>query len=278
MHELLQVHNDGENWKRKHKELTTKFNNLWDEEREELGDLPKECATIMKSYLRKYADDDQRYRVIDSEMDEVIELPNGLRINIIIDLIVEDLIEGGLWIRDYKFRKNLSEADDMMLDPQLTTYFWGAEKMGYKPLRGAEYDEVRTKPPTVPAFLKSGNLSRAKNIDTDVYTYMREIIAHGLDPRDYTETLQLIAVREKDRFFRRTQLPKDPPVVKTMTKELVQTAIEIEQAETTGRYPRTFDASCKWGCAYKNICIAQLHGADIDSMIKMGFEVSKRGD
>lgn len=278
MHELLQAFYEGEDWKSKHLELTARFNSLWEEEREELGDLPKECLAIMRSYLRHYKADSERYRVIDCEMDEIITLPNGLRLQIIIDLIVEDIIDGGLWIWDHKFRERLAEVDDMLLDPQLTLYFWGVERLGYTPLRGAMYNEVRTKPPAVPQLLKSGGLTKRMNIDTDVFTYMREIRRHELDADDYSDILQVIAHKQKDKFFRRTKLPKDPPVLKTMMTELVDTAREIQGAERTATFPRTFDSSCKWGCEYKNLCLAQLHGADISSMIKMDYEVSKRGD
>lgn len=275
-HALLQAHYEGKSWKRVHKELTIEFNNLWDEIREDLGDLPSECLRIMRGYLRQYPNDMDRYRVIDAEMDETVELPNGLKLQVIIDLILEDLIDGGLCFWDHKFRGKLGDPEDMMLDPQLTLYFWGLEKMGYCDMRYGLYNEVRTKVPTVPKQLKAGGLSKAKNIDTDHYTFMREIKRLDLDPRDYDEILTHIATNEETRFFRRTPIPKDPPVVRTAMKELVDTAIEIQRAEKEMRYPRSFDSSCRWGCEYKDLCIAELHGADIHSIVRSNFEVSKR--
>lgn len=276
MHSLLQTYYEGNNWKLTHEKLTETFNNLWEEHREELGTLPQDCSNIMRGYLRNYPDDFDRYTVIDSEMDEVITLPNGLRLNIIVDLIVEDRLEGGLWVWDHKFRSKLGDPDDMLLDPQLTLYYWGLERMGYTNIRGALYNEVRTKVPTIPKLLARGGLSTAKNIDTDLYTYMREIRRYDLDPRDYDDILKHIATNEEMRFFRRTPIPKDPPVLKTTLKEAVDTAIEIQRAERQHRFPRSFDASCRWGCEYKNLCIVQLHGGDISSMVKISYEVSKR--
>jgi hypothetical protein len=271
LHELLMVHNDGEDWKQRHRELTKQFENLWEEEREELGNLPGECARIMAAYLRTYKSDEQRYRVIDSELNEIVTLPNGLDLNVVVDVILEDT-GGGIWLRDYKTRANFTRTENMMLDPQLTLYFWAMEHMGYKPIRGAEYDEIRTKAPTRPALLKSGGLSKAKSIDTDVYTYMVEIKRYGLDPNDYADILQHIATNQRDRFFRRTPIPKDPPVVKTTMREAVQTAQEIQLAERKQRFPRTFDNSCTWGCSYRDLCIAQLYGGDIEPMIRLQFE------
>lgn len=278
LHELLMVHHDGEDWRVRHEQLTTSFNNLWEEEREELGDLPGECRRIMRAYLRTYRLDQERYRVVDTELDEIITLPNGLRLQIIVDIVLEDLIDGGLWIKDYKTRKTFADPQAIMMDPQLTLYYWGMEHMGYSPLRGSIVDEIRTKPPTIPELLKAGHLTRRKNIDTDVYTYMSEIRKHDFDPTDYTEILTHIATNQKDRFFRRTHVPKDPPVIRTALKEAVDTAQEIQAAEKNNRFPRAFENSCLHFCDYKDLCLVELYGGDPESMIKMNFVRSQRGD
>lgn len=271
LHALLQAYYNGEDWKEKHKELTKVFYNLFEEERVDLGDMPKDCLRIMRAYLRYYRDDFDRYVVVDTELDETVTLPSGLKMRIIVDLVLEDKRSGLLFAWDHKSRENLESVDNMLIDPQLTRYYYGLERLGYTPLGGVGYNELRTKPPTVPAVLKRGGLSKAKNIDTDVYTYMKAIRDHDLNPADYSETLQLIATRQKDKFFKRTILPKDPPILKMMMKETRQTAAEIVSAERQDRFPRTHDKSCKWMCQFKNICLAELHGADYSPIVKMDF-------
>jgi PD-(D/E)XK nuclease superfamily len=278
VHELLMVHADGEDWRERHKVLTQQFNNLFEEEREELGDLPTECGRIMRAYLRTYKSDEQRYQVIDTEMDEIITLPNGLKLQIIIDVIVEDLIDGGLWIRDYKTRRSFHDPATIMRDPQLTLYYWGVEHMGYRPLRGAIVDEIRTKAPAIPERLQSGGLTRRKNIDTDVHTYATEIRRFGLDIEDYRDHLLHIAKSQHDRFFRRTSMPKDPPVIRTTMREAVETAQAIQNAERTMRFPRSADFTCEHSCEYKDLCLVELYGGDGSSLIKMNFEVNRRGN
>src|SRR5947209_8165563 len=57
MHDLLMTHADGEDWRERHIELTKEFENLWEEEREDLGDMPNDCGRLMRAYLRTYKDD-----------------------------------------------------------------------------------------------------------------------------------------------------------------------------------------------------------------------------
>lgn len=275
MHKLLQTWYEGKSWKKAHKQLTREFNNLPEEIREELGNLPEECKRLMKTYIRQYPDDFRRYRLVDCEMDEIVTLPNGLKLQIIIDLILEDTYEGGLWVWDHKFRKKLAQPEDQLMDPQLTLYYGGLEILGYENVRGTLYNEMCVVAPNIPHLNKDGKLSKQK-IATDYRTYMEEIKRQGLDPNDYQEILTHLATNEENRYFRRTPIPKDPPVVRAALQDLVQTAQEIQVAEQKNRFPRTVEKSCQWYCDFKNICVAEMHGADIQSIIKADFVVAER--
>lgn len=275
IHDLLQHHYDGEDWRARHVELTDEFNRLFEEEREDLGDLPGECLRIMRSYLRHWKAEDKRWHVVDSEMNETITLPNGVDFNFIIDLVVEE--DGGLWIVDHKTVKSFMDADFMLIDAQLARYHYALEQLGgYTPLRGIIFNELRTKPPTIPKSLKSGGLSQAKNIDTDVATYLQAIRRHGLDPEDYRDTLLRLARTKENDFFRRTRLPKDRPLTRQLMRELGWTAQEIIDAERRQHFPRTPDKSCTWMCDFSDICIVELFGGDPSHIIKSNFEVVKK--
>lgn len=270
VHDLLMTRADGENWKRRHKVLKARFDNLFEEEKEDLGDLPAEAYRLMRSYLRTYEKEDRDHRVIDTEMDEIITLPSGHEFNFIIDEIYED--SEGLWLRDHKTVSKFMPKDFMLLDAQLTRYFYCAEKMGYTPLMGVEFNEIRTKAPSIPHRNKDGFLSQAQKIDTDYWTYLAEIKKLGQDPKIYMNTLRRLWGQE-ERFFRRSRLPKDKPVTETMMLELDQCIVEIEDAKA---YPRSPDKSCEWMCDYKDLCIVQLQGGNIDSVIKHKYDRRKR--
>lgn len=275
LHDLLMHHYDGEGWKAQQAKKTAEFNALWEEEREELGDLPSETQRIMTSYLMRYGKEDQPLRVIDSELDEIITLPNGLRFQVIIDLIVEEP-DGGIWLWDHKTVAQFMPADFMLLDAQLARYFWAAEYMGYKPLRGILFNELKTKAPTLPDVLKStGRLTERKNLRCDVYSYYREIKRLGQDPASYAGILNRLKSQQDD-WFRRTRLPKDKPLTQRLMDELHMSAREILRAEEKGEYPRTVEKDCVWSCSYLEPCSIELMGGDISNVVKAKYDVKKK--
>lgn len=281
VHELLMHYRDGQDWLAHHRRLESKFKQYFEEEREALGhDMPDQCLRLIRSYIRTHGKQDQRaYTVIDTEMDEIITLPNGLEVNVIIDLIVEDR-RGGIWGWDYKTRTKFDPKDLILLDPQYSLYYDAMEIMGYGPLRGFVVDEIRKKAPTVPKVLARGGLSKAKNIDTDTWTYMAAIRELGEDPESYAEILAHIAVNQKDRFYRRTYIPKDPPVLRTVRQELISSAKGIKRAgnDPNHVYTRAVDSSCVYMCDYSDLCIIELHGGDTDLMKKKLFTTKETKD
>lgn len=273
IHALMEAYYDpspySKDWRQVHKEWSRDFYNLFEDEREELGDLPIEVMRIFTSYLNRYGKEDARWNVVDVEMDEIITLPNGLRFQVIIDLIVEEP-DGGLWIIDHKTVGRFMDADFMLLDAQLARYFWAAEYMGYRPLRGIIFNEVITKAPTLPKMLQDGTLEKRANISCDVYTYYREMKRHGLELEPHRNFLRKLKAQE-DRWFRRTPLPKDAPLTKRLMEELYMTAREIENAEVTGSYPRSPRKECTFDCEFKTACQVELMGGDSSDIIKMRF-------
>lgn len=274
LHQMLMQHYDGQGWEAIHGKLTRNFYNLFEEEREDLGDLPAETRRILQSYLHRYRREDTGLVVVDSEVDEILTLPNGLEFNFIIDLIIEE--DGLLWLWDHKTVGNFLPEDFKLMDSQLTRYFWAAHHMGYRPLGGVIFNELRTKPPIVPKLTaKTKQLERRMNIDTDLFTYYHEIRRHGFDPSDYSAILAHLA-KQKDKFFRRTRLPKDRHMTKRMMDELVWTADEIANAERKNRFPRTQTKDCRWDCEFKSICQTELFGGDPTPIIKKQFKQRRR--
>lgn len=268
----------GTDWRKAHKVLTRKFNTLFDEEKEDLGNLPEECLRIFMSYLMRYGKEDStRWKVIDTELDEIITLPSGLRFQIIIDLIVEEP-DGGLWIVDHKTVGRFMPVDFMLLDAQLARYFWGAEHMGYKPLRGIMFNEVNTTAPTLPKLLQNEvELEKRANLRCDVFTYLREVKRHGLDLDPHREFLRRLA-SQQDLWFRRTRLPKDPPLINNLMAELEMTADAIRRAQEAQAFPRAVSKDCTWGCEFLHMCQIDLMGGDSTDIVKSRFTTAAERD
>lgn len=275
LHQLLMVHYDGHDWRDRQDKLEAKFYSLFEEEREQLGDLPAETTRIMLSYLAHWHLEDKAFRVVDSELDEIVTLPNGDKFRFIIDLVVEET-DGGLWLWDHKTVKRFMPVDFTLIDAQLARYFWAAERLGYKPLRGVMFNELITSPPTVPNVLPStGRLTERKNLRCDVYTYLREIRKLDQDPKSYLHTLRRLKA-SSDQWFRRTRLPRDTPLIKRQMAEMLMTVREIREAREYRHFPRNPMKECTWDCAYLDPCMIQLHGGDASDVIKMKY--TRRGE
>lgn len=271
LHELMEWHYTGRDWREVHAEYTAGFMLLFEEEREEYGDLPGDVERLFTSYLQNYHKEDRSLNIVDSEVNEIITLPNGDEFNMIIDLVVEEA-DGGLWLWDHKTVKDFMPPDFMVIDSQLARYFWGAEHLGYKKLRGVMFNELITKAPTLPKFLEpSQRLEMRQNIVCDVYSYYREIKRRELDPAPYKNFLRMLKSRN-DRWFRRTPLPRDTQLMNRQMEELMWTADEIKIAAALNRYPRTPKKDCRWDCDFLDLCQIQLQGGDISHAVKLRYE------
>jgi hypothetical protein len=159
----------------------------------------------------------------------------------------------------------------MLIDTQLSRYFWAAEKMGYKPLRGILFNELKTAAPTIPKWLEaSQRLEQRKNLRCDVYTYYREILRHGQKPEMYSAFLRHL-MNQRDDWFRRTRLPKDRALTQRTLAEMMMTAREMKEAERLNEFPRAPDKSCTWGCSFLDPCSIQLMGGKIDDVIRIKY-------
>ena len=163
MHRLQEVHSMGGDWRAEHKKLTAKFSKLFDEEKDEIGDLPTQCYQLMISYLWHYKNDN--WKVLEAEFVLEAELPDGSIFRAKIDWLVED--QYGLWIVDHKWHRTLPDLNFRLLDSQSADYVWVAVKNDL-PVQGHIWNYARSKMPTYPEPLKSTGLpARWNNCETD---------------------------------------------------------------------------------------------------------------
>jgi hypothetical protein len=287
-HSLLETHYGGGDWKKTHAELTAKFGQLFDEEREALGDLPRELAVLMRSYLWHYgADKTDRmhgWDVKGVELTLECPWPDGEGIyRGRVDMMVED--QYGLWIVDHKTHKSLPDLTFRMLDWQSALYIWAAREMGHD-VQGFVWNYIRTKAPTTPSLAYAGKknerLSTAA-IDTDYPTYYLGIRDLGRldDPIARAKLAQLKSQRwqhgkvQTSEFFRRETLEKNDVMVTNVVAAAMRRRDEMrnydwEDRGSVGRI--SGDRACKW-CDYTDLCTTELFGGNAKNIRSQQFRV-----
>lgn len=290
VHELLQVHYEGGDWKARHAELTKKFNLLMDVEMEELGDLPTECARLMRSYLWHYGankhDPMHGWEILGAEQTFEAVWPDsedGLDIyRCRVDLLVRD--EYGLLIVDHKTHKTLPDHTNRVLDAASPLYIWAARESGHD-VRGFQWNYIRVKAPTTPKLVYVGTtrerLSEAA-IDTDFPTYYRGITALGLNPRDEphrTKLRHFLSQRwrpdgpQTSGFFRRDILEKDDEMIARVVATAMKTRDRMhEDYKDLDVVERNNGRNCSW-CRFRTLCTTEMFGGNGDLIRRKEFRV-----
>jgi hypothetical protein len=289
MHLLMQAHwleiaGIGDGWQAKQAELKEEFENLFDEEQEYYGDLPRQCSDLMTRYLRYYHDDDEKFSIVrlpkgNPAVEFVIEVPLkqfGLKgiFKGQVDILVRDLEYGGIWIRDAKWMKSIPSSDERMMSPQNIMYAWALRNLGHD-IRGFIYDYGRTKPPATPYILKNGTVTTRKSIDTDVITYLRAIKkAHGKDWKKFAKTVYRPKLKElKARevlWFDRQRIPLDGA---RMDNGLREYLVAVGRIQGRGEPIRNYIYNCKFTCSFHEACVSSFQGLDITNLMKKQFHV-----
>jgi PD-(D/E)XK nuclease superfamily len=272
-------------WEDKHEDLATQFNNLFDEEKERYGDLPDEAYRLFKAYRRHYKDDADKFKVAtlhdgSPAIEFIVEatLAGKHQFKGRIDLMVEDQEYGGLWVWDGKWVRSIPKADERMMNPQSLMYPWALTKNDYH-VRGFVFNYGRKKPPAIPDTLKKGFLTTKHSLDSDVYTYLRQIKrVHGDDWKHYATTYYAEKLKElkarSNNWFRRERVPVDKTRVNAALREFWSTAQDILHRNEED-IPRTYLYSCAFNCDYHDPCVAEFTGRDITQLLKTNYTIEE---
>lgn len=263
MHSLQEVQGKGGDWKEEHERLTKKWDLLFDEEKDAVGNLPQDCYNLFKSYLWYYKADEWKY--LDTEFTLECEFPDGSLFRCKVDNLIEN--QYGLWIVDHKWHKTLPNHDYRILDAQSADYVWCALQNGI-PVQGHIWNYGRSKVPTYPEELKAGGPARWESCDTDYPTMVRWFKEHpDVDANRYAAKLRYLKSQrylpgqaQTSNFFRRVVLEKSPAMLKRVAQEAYHTskrmnAYPFNRPDIVERVP---DRSCTFMCNYTDLCSAEL--------------------
>lgn len=263
-HSLLEYHYQGKDWKIAHNAWKRKFNALFDEEKEKLGDLPREMFRLMLSYLWHYKNEGE-WEVLEVEKTIEVRLPSGRLFKGRVDMLIRDA--NGLWLVDHKTHKTLPQLYQRQLDMQSPLYIWACWQNGIN-VDGFMWNYIKTKAPSVPRVLKNGK-GFYKNLgETDYYTFAVALRKAGFDPDEYRDKLNFLKSQRYEEgkiqtspFFQRHVLERSEESVEQAVREMLVAEEKIEEYDFDPRWTqRVNDRSCQFMCSYTDLCIAELHG------------------
>lgn len=268
LHELLETHYKGDNWRKRHRELVREFNQLDDETKDYYGDLPGDCYNIMARYCLHWKRKDRELKIIAVERVFEIPWPHGHTFQGKFDVIVED--DFGRWLMEHKSHKTLPDDNYRFKDIQTARYVWSLNKLGtYGEITGVLWNYLTTTIPKTPQILKDGSRLSKRKIKTDAYTFIKAIQKYGLDPEDYRDDIIRLKRRSSD-YFRRVPAPIVDDVVVRLVQEGVLAADRLEELERGATPLRNIGRQCDW-CSYEDLCIVDLYGGNSRPLIKAKY-------
>jgi hypothetical protein len=294
VHSLLEAHYNGDDWKIVHQKFTTQFSKLMDEEKDHLGDLPRDIELLMASYFWFYGDPEVQgldWTVHEVERLIEAEMPNGHLFRGKVDMIVEN--EFGLWIVDHKTHGRLPRWEYRMLDEQSTLYTWAARQNDI-PVQGFIWNYITTSGFPKYNVLKSGKnfYSKSLGADSSYVAFTRAIKAAQaefgdtflVDKADKDVVRARLAELKKERwqgpeampnspYFRRDVLEKSDDLIERTLKSVVRTSDTMHNYDFTDPDCVERDIkSCEgFFCSFKDLSMADLVTGDSTRIQRMNY-------
>jgi hypothetical protein len=295
MHSLLEAKYEGRDWKPVHEKYVSQFSKLFDEEKEKLGDLPREIDLLMTAYDWYYGDPEVEgtdWNVLEVEKMIEAELPNGHLFRGVVDLVVE--IDGQLWLVDHKNMKTFPDWMYRMLDEQSTLYTWAAREAGI-PVEGFIWNYISTKGFPKYEVLKNGKRFGAVSFKAEtIYPAFTRAIKKAKadhpeeflsDPEDVKAYKAKLAMLKDQRwkgpdsppnspYFRRDVLEKSDDLIERVLASVMRTSETMHNYDFTDADAVERDInSCKgFFCSYKDLSLADLMNGDSSLAAKRGYK------
>lgn len=281
IHECIEEYHEGRNWRGPLEKFRSEYNQLFNEEKAELGDLPRDLEIIMEGYFEYHSQDGLSYPVrrrgVCTELPVIVDLDHETQFVSYLDAYPQDE-EGRNWLMDHKSCSKMPDEATRFSDLQLVTYGWLLPQLGYPRPDGVIWDYIRTKAPTIPEVLKSGELSKSSKIDTTYEVYMATVDrVLGKKARPQYEEFASSLKGKEDSFYRRVKLPSPPKILEeNLVKDLLFSIAEIRSLGPKATV-RNLTKDCSW-CSYYNLCQAEVRGLDVEFIRKLEYTVKGEED
>lgn len=186
----------------------------------------------------------------------------------IVDGLVKNKRTGKLWLYEMKTFSKMPNEFDRVFRPQPYIYYQQLKNKGIN-VEGVVWEYVKSELPKEPALLKSGKLSSTltQNIIPD--TVISACQKNNLNVDDYQDLIEQSKLNITNYFD-----VKERYITPEVAEKIFN---EFNAVRVNGKNKKKHmnSLTCK-SCSYKDVCLAELTGADEQFILEENFERSKR--
>lgn len=186
----------------------------------------------------------------------------------IIDGLVRNKRTGKLWIYEMKSFSKMPNEFDRLFRPQPYIYYQQLKNKGIQ-VEGVVWEYVKSDLPQEPNLLKNGTLSKAINNNIIPETIISACEKNGLNISDYQDLIEQ-SKNNVANFFDVKERYITPEVAEKMFNEF-----NSIRCDGKNKKKHMNSVTCKM-CSYKDVCLAELTGADAEFILEENFERSKK--
>lgn len=184
------------------------------------------------------------------------------------DWVAEDLEDGGVWLLDWKIRKQFTPKDAEDVNVQFPAYQYALLKIGLE-TTGSIMFQSRSTPESVPKLNMNGSMSRAK-IACTWESYQQYLIESKLDPTDYIADMKPKLTTE---WYREDRVYRNPMVIDRFWENMIRPAAKemmVQGMRGKGIRRHMQHMNCN-GCWAREMCLAELMGEDTDFLLGTNY-------
>lgn len=273
VHSMLEAHIDGKNPFEILDQIEQDNKRLFREEREMYGDIVNDARHIMQGYIDYWRKDPIVYLSHGkkkSEHEFEIELTNDISVKGKVDAVAR--AKKMNWLVEHKTHKVFPNADHRWRNLQSAVYIRFIEMLGWWSIEGTLWDYIRSKPPTRPQMLKSGELS-SRELDSLPHVVIDTLKQHKLNPKNYAELIDKVE-RSQSNWYQRIFTPTKKAVVDSLVRDFTISARQLRDVNFDKPVPRSIGRHCDY-CEFEQLCRAALQGSDEDYVREKEYVVKE---
>lgn len=271
VHKMVEAESHGDDAFKVLDKIAADNKQLFLEEREMYGNIVKDLRYIMQAYFRYWHNSPLMYLPRGKQFAEhpfEIKLDKDILCKGTIDAVVR--AKKMNWLAEHKTHKNFPNTDHRWRNLQSSVYIRIMEMMGWWRVEGTLWDYVRSKPPTRPQVLKSGEIS-SRSIESLPQVIIDTCKEHGVKPPPELIDQQ---TRNMSSWFERIYTPIKKNVVDEVFADFLETARQIVHTRKPSRgRPKSIGRHCDW-CQFEDICRAELQGSDAGFIKEHHYTIS----